>query len=163
MCLAKVLLSRLKMEVPPVFTVNINQQALLTERVETLNREGWKICYTHFGCLETWQRPLSHSKRSQWKPFTPTAITGIQSEPAEQNWWDWDGKLRSHKNSCNLQHFWLKFEPFHSHTSCTPVRQDIQTYRLSQYLLKPLECFGQGPGTGKISSWSFLRKNTTTT
>lgn len=50
MRLAKVLLSRLKMAVlsvfpaaPSVFTVSLNQQTLLTVRVETLIREGRKI------------------------------------------------------------------------------------------------------------------------
>lgn len=120
-----------------------------------------KCQHTNFKCLETWQRPQSNFPRSQWKSSFPTDFIGIQTDSVEQNWCNQDGKLRLHQNSCNLQLFWkawLKFVPFHWHTHWTSARQDTQTYQLSKYFLKPLECFVEDPGTGKIQSWSFLRE-----
>lgn len=119
--------------VPPAFTVSINQQTLLTVRVEALIRKRERLTkcqHTHFQCLETWERPLPNSQPSQWTPSISPFFSGIHTEPVEQNRCNQDRKLGSHQNSCNLQRFWkawLKFVPLHSYTHCTLASQDAQT------------------------------------
>jgi len=138
---------------PISFQASINQQTLLTAREETLIRRGGKTSQMSahsFSALRNLAEAPRQPPVISVEPITD--FPAIWTDTIEQNWCSQDGKLGSNQNSCNLQYFWeswLKSVPFHSYTHST-ARQDSQTYRLSKYFSKPLECFGQGPGTGKI-------------